>query len=266
MWKGTFSCACAGLQAVRSVCRLPYLWSLLSFFGLQSLMLASVCHAQSLKIVTETAEGVYLQNGKVAGPVTQVVELALQRANLRDYRIFIYPWARSYEIALREPNVLIYRLARTPARESQFKWVAEFNRVQASFYKLKERSDIVVKSMVQAKQYTIGIIREDFRHQYLLQQGFSRLALSAEMAENFRHLLVGKVDLLLLNQDDVSYLCQSNDFDCARLERQFVVQDLQLSSYLAASKNTPDSVVQRLDEAFKLIKADGSFQKIMGKQ
>ena len=236
------------------------------YLFLLSLLLAGGSQAQSLKIVTEAAEGVYLQNGKVSGPVTQVVETALKRANLRDYRLFMYPWARSYEIALREPNVLIYRLVRTPAREAQFKWIAEFNRVQASFYKLKERRDIVVKSMAQAKQYTVGVIREDFRHQYLLQQGFSRLALSAEMEENFRQLLAGKVDLLLLNEDDVNYLCKSNEFDCVQLERQFAVPDLQVGSYLGASKGTPDNVVQRLAAAFQSMKADGSFQKMMSKQ
>lgn len=257
MWRVSFSCAFTGLQVVctgfRCLCLLSTLW-------------AGICQAQTLKIVTETADGIYLENGKVSGPFTQVVELALQRANLRDYRLSIYPWARSYQIALHEPNVLIYLLVRTPAREAKFKWVAELTRSQVSFYKLKKRRDIVFTNIEQAKRYTVGTIREDFRHQYLLQQGFSRLALSAEMAENFRQLLVGKVDLLLLNDDDVEHLCITAEFDCAELERQLAVKDLQLGSYLAASKNTPDSVVQRIADAFKLIKADGSLQKIMGKQ
>ena len=50
------------------------------------------------------------------------MEKTLQAAQLRDYQIRLYPWARAYDMALKEPNVLIFLIARTSARETQFKW------------------------------------------------------------------------------------------------------------------------------------------------
>ena len=76
--------------------------------------------AQTVQVVTETTLFVFMQDGKIAGPATEVVKKTLQLAGINDYRLNIYPWARAYDMALNEPNVLIYLVARTPERETRF--------------------------------------------------------------------------------------------------------------------------------------------------
>src|SRR6185369_7151225 len=95
--------------------------------------------AQSVRVVTEASQYSRLENGKVVGPATEVTEAVLKRAGVVDYGIALYPWARAQDMALQEPNVLIYLIARTPAREAQFKWAGEIMKVQYHLFKLKAR-------------------------------------------------------------------------------------------------------------------------------
>ncbi len=50
----------------------------------------------------------------------------------------MFVWARAYEIALHEKNVLIYSIKRTSERESLFKWVGVIVPIDFYFYALAE--------------------------------------------------------------------------------------------------------------------------------
>ena len=73
-------------------------------------LLGALAHAGPVRVVTEETAYSYLQDGKVSGPATKVVEATLQRAGLDGYQIGLYPWARAYDMALQEPDVLILSL------------------------------------------------------------------------------------------------------------------------------------------------------------
>jgi polar amino acid transport system substrate-binding protein len=86
--------------------------------------------AQTVRAVTEATTYTYLRDGKVSGRATQLVETALRNAGL-DHQINLYPWARAYDMAAKEPNVLIFLIARTPAREPLFRPACERYAVRA---------------------------------------------------------------------------------------------------------------------------------------
>jgi polar amino acid transport system substrate-binding protein len=231
-----------------------------------SLLLALVCassHAQSIKGVTEGTSYSYLQNGKVAGPASEIVEATLQRAGLTDYRLALYPWARAYDMAQQEANVLIYLIARTPAREPLFKWVGEITRLEYPFYKLRERKDIVVPDLQAAKNYSVGVLRDDVRHQYLQAQGFTKLVVSAQNVDNFRKLLNQQVQLVPMPEHDAVLLCAEAKVDFARLEQVFTPDALTAGLYMAYSQSTPDDIVARTRVAFDSLKAEGVVARLM---
>lgn len=219
--------------------------------------------AQPVQVVTETSPFVFMQNGKVAGPATDVLEKTLQLAGITDYRVTIYPWARSYDIALNQPNVLIYLMGRTPEREAKFQWVGEFMPMRYNLYKLRERVDIYVDNLNAARNYTIGVMRDDLRHQYLQQQGFTRLLVSAQSDENLGRLLNRKVDMVPLSESDAEAQCRRNPFYCDGLERMLPLEALTTNLYMAYSLSTPPAVVQRTQAAFKQLKANGTVQRAM---
>ena len=155
-------------------------------FGL-SVALLMPAAAQTIHVVTEQTPYTYMVDGKVAGSATEVVELSLQRAGLKDYRVNLYPWAHAYDLALKTPNVLIYLIARTAARENQFRWAGEIMKIQYHLYRLKQRP-LAITDLESAKRFTIGVMRDDVRQQYLITKGFDRLVVSAQSVDNFRKL------------------------------------------------------------------------------
>ncbi len=220
-------------------------------------------HAQSIKGVTEETSYTYLQNGKVAGTASEVVEATLKRAGLNDYRLALYPWARAYDMAQQEANVLIYLIARTPERAPLFKWVGEVIRINYHFYKLRERKDIVVRDLESAKSYSIGVLREDVRHQHLRSQGFTKLVVSGLNIDNFRKLLNQQVQLVPMPESDAVMLCQEAKVDFADLEQVYTLDTMATGLYMAYSQSTSDDVVARTRAAFDSLKAEGVVMQLM---
>lgn len=231
-----------------------------------ALLGAAGLQAQTIRAVTETTPYTYLQGERVTGVATEVVEKTLQGAGLTDYRVQIYPWARAYDAALKEPNVLIFLIARTSAREQQFKWVGEIMKIDYHLYRLRSRNEIVVKTLADAKNFTIGVMRDDVRQQYLQTQGFSRLVVSAQSIDNFTKLIKRQVDLVPLSEDDASSLCTQARFDCAALERVLTLDGAATGLYMAFSTSTADGIVGQTRAAFDKLKADGSVHRIMSKK
>ena len=221
--------------------------------------------AQTIHVVTEQTPYTYLVEGKVGGTATEVVELSLRRAELNDFQVKLYPWARAYDMALKTPNVLIFLIARTAARENQFRWAGEIMKIQYHLYRLKHKP-LAITDLESAKRFTIGVMRDDVRHQYLKAKGFERLVISAQSVDNFKKLLSGQVDLVPLTTDDASSLCKETRFDCAGLERVLTLDEASTGLYMAYSASTPDAVVQRTQRAFDKLKAEGHVKRIMERQ
>lgn len=231
---------------------------------LMSWWLVSLGHAQTIHVVTEATPYTYLVEGKVVGSATEVVELSLKRAGLDSYKVNLYPWARAYDMALGEPNVLIYLIARTAAREDLFHWAGEIMKIQYHLYRLKPKDKAVrITHLESAKPYSIGVIRDDVRYQYLRAKGFARLVVSAQSVDNFKKLLNGQVDMVPLTLDDATSLCKETRFDCAGLERVLTLDEASTGLYMAYSRSTPDALVQRTRLAFDKLKAEGHVKRIL---
>lgn len=220
--------------------------------------------AQTLNVVTENTPNSYLQNGRVAGPATDIVEQTLKRAGLNDYRIDLYPWARAQDLALREPFVLIYLIARTPERENRFRWIGEIKRSRYFLYALQNRTDIHVAQLDDARNWSIGVVRDDVRQQALMKRGFSRLAVSAQPLENFRKLLFRQVDLVVLTEGEAKGLCAETRPDCAGLARLLPLDDIAVELYMAYSLATPEDIAARTRTAFEALRTDGTLLRVMG--
>ena len=56
-------------------------------------------------------------SGSIVGISTEIVSMLLKR-NKIDYKIDIYPWARSMEMAKVNPNTCVFSISRMPERDS----------------------------------------------------------------------------------------------------------------------------------------------------
>ncbi len=212
--------------------------------------------AERIQVVTEDGAFAYLRQGKVTGPATEVVQATLARAGLDDYRVGLYPWARAYDMALREPNVLIYLLARTAEREPLFHWVGEILRIDHHLYRLPTRIDIEVHALDQAKPYRIGVPREDVRYRYLQDKGFAKLVVSASSVDSIRLLLNGQVDLVPLSERAVGMYCAEAGLGGGCLQPVLTL-NAATRLYMAYSRQTGEDVVLRTRAAFEHLQAEG---------
>jgi polar amino acid transport system substrate-binding protein len=231
------------------------IWVLLFPFG---------CHsADAILAVTENSSYSYLDEGHIAGPATQVVELMLHTAGLSNYRFVLYPWARSYDLAAREKNVLIYPIVRTPERESHFQWVGKLATAPINLYKLRNRPEIAISNLEQAKDFTIAVVRDDARESYLVGHGFKRLAIASDNDDAFKLLISDKVQLIPMPERDAAAFCQSYGLAIDSLEVAFALTEFNQDIYVAFSLGTPSSIVDRASHAFESIARQGIVTDLM---
>ncbi|KQW41700.1 MULTISPECIES: substrate-binding periplasmic protein [Pseudomonas] len=223
-------------------------------------------HAETIEVVTEDSLYAYQRDDKVAGPGIRIAEQTLKNAQLTDYSLSLYPWARAYEKALHEPNVLIFPLDRTPAREQLFKWVGEIHRVASRLYKMRDSEGITVNNLEDAKQYSIGVVRNDAKQIYLQQRGFTRLVISANNHDNFQKLLNHQIQMLPMPENTARLMSKDAQVDFTSLEEVYTLDEQPHRVHLAFSLSTPDEVVAKAQRAFEQLKASGEVARIMNEQ
>ncbi|MDE1465214.1 substrate-binding periplasmic protein [Spartinivicinus poritis] len=223
--------------------------------------------ANELLVVTENWPPYnYREKGQVVGASTEVVKKVLAKANYK-YSIHLYPWARSYQIALYKPNVIIYTILRTPERESLFKWIGPlFSGKQFYLYKLSSRRDIALSNVSDAKEYIVGVMRGDVSHQFLSSVGFEEkkaLSISVSEEENIKKLYAFKVDLISGN--NITLPIRLKKLGLKFEDVYPAIMTFKYNYYMAVSNNTSNEVYNKLNNAFKEIYNDDIKNKIIKK-
>jgi polar amino acid transport system substrate-binding protein len=228
-------------------------------------LITGVVGAQEITVVTEEFPPFsYTENGEITGASTEIVRATLAKAGIQA-NIRVYPWARAYWMASEQKNVLIYTLARTPEREELFKWIGPIvPPIRAALFKLKKRTDIVLTSLDDAKQYDIGVVKNDGGHQILLQYGFEdkkNLFPVTKGEQNIQKLLAERIDLFFSDSLFVMMKTKELGLPVEQIEEVFLAMEVE--NYMAFSEQTSDELVERVRTAFEQLKADGTVEAII---
>lgn len=223
-----------------------------------------------LRIVTEELPPYNMtRHGKVTGMSTEVVEAVLKEVGLQA-SIQVMPWARAYELALNDSNVLIYSIVRTPAREPLFQWVGAIAPTKWFLYSLAERP-VRLDSLADARNHQIATVNQDVGEQYLLSQGFrigAQLQSSNKYEHNYRKLKVDHVELWISNELNALYLTRQNGEDPNKvLIRSLPLPELSSEEGLsmAFSRKTPIETVEKFREGLQTIRRNGVYDAIARK-
>jgi len=202
--------------------------------------------------------------GEVAGPGAKLVREVLRRAGLQ-YDLKIYPWPRACMMAQTQSNILIFSMARTREREDKFKWVGEVIPVEFRLIKLKSRTDITLRTLDDARKYSIGVINQDVAHRFFVKKGFlaDKLDLAPNSDLNLEKLLLGRTDLMVASASNPRSICRHKPNACDKIDTVFKIDEMKTSLYMAFSEATPDSVVTRARHAYDTMRADGTWDRIM---
>lgn len=201
-------------------------------------------------------------DGELTGYTVELVR-GIQRLVGNKDEIKIVPWARGYQTALTEPNVVLFLMARTAERNTLFQWVGPVLELEYGLYG-KAGSKVRPASLEEAKKLrSIGVYRDDVRDQILTKAGFTNLERVNNNIANVEKLMSGRVDL---------YASSSLTFGVEAVEAGFQPADLKLvlpfqktQLYIAVSKGTPAKLVKDWNAALGKMRQDASWQKILKK-
>jgi polar amino acid transport system substrate-binding protein len=192
------------------------------------------------------------EEGELQGWAADKVKAIFQQSSV-EYNVKIYPWARAYQTALTEPNVFIFSLLRTDEREQLFRWIAPLCMIKFSFYRLKNRPDIQVNSLAEAKNYLIAAQKGQASAEYLLRLGFEpekHLSISYNNDNFIKMLAFGRVDLIVLSSTHFQSLINTKSPYAEIIEPIFPINYLTRNLYLASSINTSQALIKRLNNAY----------------
>ncbi|AMV72602.1 hypothetical protein JCM30471_11210 [Desulfuromonas carbonis] len=213
-----------------------------------------------LQLMTEHYPPVtFLKNGKAGGLVTDMVrEIAARRSLPADIRVT--SWKNAYDLALHQPNVVLFSTERTPQREKLFQWVGPVGRNSAVFY-AKKGSHVEVKNLADARALdAIATTSNWFTEQYLKEEGFANLVSSPEPAESVRQLMEGRVRLSIFTDLTVAEIVREAGYRMEDLEPVFTVT--RTDFYIAFSRGTPAAEVAAWQATLDAMKGDGTFAAI----
>ncbi len=235
------------------------------------LVLPCVATAQEppeLQILTESFPPFnYIDDtGELTGQSTEVVRALLERLERSD-PITLMPWAEAYDIAVAEPNVVLFSTARTKDRELQFGWVGPIASYHHAFYGRADKPHSI-QSLEDARAVAkIGVVRDTARHRFLTQNQFHNVVLFEAEEAMFRALADGEITLALGSSDSVAMAAERAGLGPFSIAEQYPVQEVPL--YIAVSRGTSEGELQRWQQALEALKRDGDYAKILahwGKQ
>ncbi len=211
----------------------------------------NIAKAVELRIVTENSYPVqYLENNTIKGKNADTVNVMLKQANVES-KIEFMPWARAYNIAQSVPNVMIFSIARTPAREHEFIWGRPITDLSYSLYTLKENVEAFQKLPVeQLKQLSIATIRNSATEQYLAENQFSNIQAVNNPVQMISMLNKGRIDAIPANNTSIAAFCQKMSLQCDLLTQFYPLPVPSTQLYFAFSKGTDPKLINRLLQAY----------------
>lgn len=192
---------------------------------------------------------------KIDGICTERAKAVLEQSGY-DYRMKLRNWNYGYNRALSKVNHGIFCTTYTEERAPLFKWVGPLAQNLWTIF-APPGSTFKMNKLEDAKGKTIGGYRNDVRSEYLLKRGYEMSVIDSDDL-NPKRLALGQIDLWIAERLAGPYLASQQDIE--GLVPVFSFNDVDL--YLAMNPDTPDEVIEGLNQALQAIKDNGTFDAI----
>jgi len=210
-----------------------------------------------LRVVTENLPPyqVVKEHEVVAGSAYLQVQAILQAAGL-PCRTEVLPWARAFDLARTQPNTLVYSLARLPARENLFIWLAPLINADYRYY---SASSAVIEQIQQGSlptEFTAVAVAGSMMDSTLQQIGFipdQNLILVKDVNAQWKILQMNRAQLTLAFEPDFQALSDAKVRQTQFYASRQIVRQIQL--YLAAHPQTDPQLLRQLKAATAKLEA-----------
>lgn len=195
---------------------------------------------------------------------TLVEMLKLAGSHLGRDDIASLPWARAYDLAVNNRNVLLYSTTRTKTREKLFKWVGPILKSKFILFARKD-AHLKIDSVrdINTRKLRVGVVLHDVGEQMLLEQGVDRERLYryANGTYMVKMLHNRRIDLLAYGQIATRWFFREQGYHPEDFEEVYFLQESDY--YFALNKNTADEIVRQLQAAFERVKESGKLEAII---
>ncbi|WP_319583118.1 transporter substrate-binding domain-containing protein [uncultured Pseudodesulfovibrio sp.] len=203
-----------------------------------------------------------------SGPSGIATDLFLRMADragihMERKNILVWPWARGYKEILEKPDVILYAMARTPAREKLFQWIGPIMPLRSGLFALKSSGITITNPADSAGLYRYGTMRASASEQKMIQLGVpeGRMDSVHDRKLNIRKLVQDHIDILVGNIPATLYTIRQMGLDPDKFEEVFLLMSVDL--YYAASLDMDPKMVNALQAALDSLKADGTVERII---
>lgn len=148
------------------------------------------------------------------------------------------------------------------SRLADFAWIVPLCSIEISLYKVKNRMDIAINQLSDAKAYLIGVERDQATENYLKKQGFKDNEHIVQVSNNNqlrKMILVNRLDLIIASDAYIEALKEQGDETTMNLIQEYSIKDLDKPLYLAANKNTNPALIQKLKKAYNSLLNSSEF-------
>ena len=225
---------------------------------------ATVSASDKLYIYTEnfppynmsaTSRAFEHNGNEVDGICSEMVKAILDKSGL-DHVIKLRNWDYGYKRALSKRNHGIFCTTYTEERAPHFKWVGPLTKNLWTIF-AAAGTDLDIDKLEDTKGMLYGGFRNDVMTNYLLERGYKVSEMESDDI-NPKRLELGQVDLWISDRLAGPYFASQQDVE--GLEPVYSFNESEL--YLAMNPNTPDEVIQILQESLETIKESGMYQAI----
>ncbi len=235
---------------------------LLMGLGLSVILTTNVSANNNLTIMTENWPPLnYVENNVLKGPAVDIVR-AIQKKINNENKILVFPWKRAYSYVLEQRNKVLFSMVHSKKRDLLFKWVGPIAEKRYSLYAKKGFTG-KIKTLEDAKNFSIGVQREGFTEQYLESRGFTNLQKANNATQNARKLLRERFELMFDSYSTFSktlkqYEMNKNDFiEVLRVQTSLM--------YIAFNKYTSDETITLWQNAYNDLYESGEIEAIFKK-
>jgi polar amino acid transport system substrate-binding protein len=228
-----------------------------------SIFVSSATQAQRIRVVTEYLEPYQVQteDGQVGGFMTDIVQ-AMFGLTGDQYKIEVMPWARAYETAINEPNVLIYSIVHTGARSQLFEWVGEVPSDNIYLWGLKRKFPEVMYTFNSLRYYNTAVIRSSNVEQYLKRHNFEMLTPVSYEDQLLKLLVRERIDLIVGTEETIWKRVENEGVELVSLVKVAELKDLNINVSIAFNKSSDPELVNRYKAAFLKLKSSGVLRRI----
>ena len=211
----------------------------------------------------------FKQNNKVQGISVDLILLILKKLDAKQTRedIHILPWARAYASVLEDEKTALFSMTRTKKRENLFKWVGPISNTTIALIARKDRH-IKINSVKDINDFKLGVVRDDIGEQLLHTLGVDKTNIESTGGVDAIHKLLKMLDRRRFDLFSYEFVVASWEmkklgFDLNEYEMVYKLSQAQL--YFAFHKDTPDSLIELLQEALNELKKEKKYEEVIQK-